>query len=99
MVYNDINESPFIFEYEDLKFYFSSNFLKEKFIREHINFIKEETMKLRVRFKNIIMCDELILLLLYKKIEKRGFRVYYKNHKLRENTCFNLIIDELSFID
>lgn len=99
MVYNDINESPFIFEYGDLKFYFSSNFLKEKFIKEYVNFVKDETMKLKIKFKNCIMCDEMILLLLYKKIEKRGFRVYIKNQRLRENTCFRLIIDEVSFIE
>lgn len=99
MVYNNIEESPFKFEYDDLQFYFSSNYLKEKFIRQYINFIKDETIKLKVKFKNVIMCDEMILLLLYKKVEKRGFRVYYKNHKLREQSAFNLVINEDSFIE
>lgn len=99
MVYNNIDESPFVFKYDDLTFYFSSNYLKEKFIKQYINFIKDETIKLKVKFKNVIMCDEMILLLLYKKVEKRGFRVYYKDHKLKELSGFNLLIDENSFID
>ena len=99
MVYNNIEESPFEFKYDDLKFYFSSNYLKEKFVRQYINFIKDETIKLKVKFKNVIMCDEMILLLLYKKVEKRGFRVYYKDHRLREQSEFNLVINEISFIE
>lgn len=30
MIYNDINESNYTFKYDDLVFYFSSNFYKEK---------------------------------------------------------------------
>ena len=33
MVYNDIDKSDYIFEYDKLKFYFSSLFYKEKFIK------------------------------------------------------------------
>ena len=31
MVYNDINESNYTYKYNDLVFYFSSNFYKEKY--------------------------------------------------------------------
>ena len=96
MVYNDINESNYTFEYDDLIFYFSSNFYKEKFIKEYYNFIKEETMKLKIKFKCNIYCDEMILLLLYKKIEKRGFKVTLKGKELSENYTFQFILNELS---
>ena len=92
MIYNDINESNYTFKYDNLVFYFSSNFYKEKFRKEHINFIHNETMKLKIKFKYNIYCDEMILLLLYKKIEKRGFRVEYKGKELVENYYIDLSI-------
>lgn len=97
MIYNDLNESDYIFKYNDLTFYFSSNFYKEKFIKEHIDFVREETMKLKVKFKCNIYCDEMILMLLYKKIEKRGFKVIYKEKELKENYYIDYMINDLSF--
>ena len=97
MVYKDINESNYIFEYNKLKFYFSSLFYKEKFIKEHIDFIRDETMKLKIKFKCSIYCDEMILLLLYKKIEKRGFKVLYNDKQIRENYLITSDIDIISY--
>lgn len=96
MIYNDINESNYTFNYDNLVFYFSSNFYKEKFIKEYSDFIKNETMKLKIKFKCNIYCDEMILLLLYKKIEKRGFKVEYKGKELIENYCIDFNINDLS---
>lgn len=96
MVYNDINESNYIFKYDDLLFYFSSKFYLEKFTKEYANFIKDETMKLKIKFKCNIYCDEMILLLLYKKIEKRGFKVLYNNRELRENYYIDFKISDMS---
>ena len=97
MVYKDINESNYIFEYNKLKFYFSSLFYKEKFIKEHIDFIRDETMKLKIKFKCSIYCDEMILLLLYKKIEKRGFKVLYNDTPIRENYFITSEVDAISY--
>ena len=92
MIYNDIEESVYNFKYDDMIFYFSSQFYKEKFEKEYITFLKEETDKLIVKFKCNVFADYLILLLLYRKIEKRGFRVEYKNEKLDNyNFVFTLI--------
>lgn len=96
MVYNDINESNYTFKYDDLLFYFSSKFYLEKFTKEYTNFIKDETMKLKIKFKCNIYCDEMILLLLYKKIEKRGFKVLYNNRELRENYYIDFKISDMS---
>lgn len=96
MIYNDINESIYTFKYDDLVFYFSSQFYQEKFTCEYSQFLKDETMKLKVKFKCNIYCDEMILLLLYKKIEKRGFKVLYKGKELNENYYIDFSINELS---
>lgn len=96
MVYNDINESNYTFKYDNLVFYFSSKFYQEKFIREYSEYLKDETMKLKIKFKCNIYCDEMILLLLYKKIEKRGFKVLYKGKELIENYYIDFSINKLS---
>ena len=96
MIYNDLNESNYTFKYDDLVFYFSSQFYQEKFTREYSQFLKDETMKLKIKFKCNIYCDEMILLLLYKKIEKRGFKVLYKDNELNENYYIDYKINELS---
>lgn len=96
MVYNDLNESNYTFKYDDLVFYFSSQFYLEKFIKEHLQYIKDETMKLKIKFKCGIYCDEMILLLLYKRIEKRGFKVTYKDKLLNENYYIDFNINEIS---
>ena len=87
MIYNDLNESNYTFKYDDLIFYFSSNFYKEKFIKEHINYIRDETMKFKIKYKCNAYIDDMLLLLLYKKIEKRGFKVLYDGNELQENYC------------
>lgn len=87
MIYNDINESNYMFTYDRLIFYFSSKFYLEKFTREYSNFIKDETMKFKIKYKCNAYIDEMLLLLLYKKIEKRGFKVLYDGNELQENYC------------
>ena len=87
MIYNDINESNYTFTYDRLIFYFSSRFYLEKFTREYTNFIKDETMKFKIKYKCGAYIDEMLLLLLYKKIEKRGFKVLYDGTELPENYC------------
>ena len=96
MVYNDINESNYIFTYDHLIFYFSSKFYLEKFTREYSNFIKDETMKFKIKYKCNAYIDEMLLLLLYKKIEKRGFKVEYKGKELIENYYIDFNINDLS---
>ena len=87
MIYNDLNESNYTFKYDKLVFYFSSQFYQEKFTREYSNFIKDETMKFKIKYKCNAYIDDMLLLLLYKKIEKRGFKVLYNGNELQENYC------------
>ena len=84
MIYNDLNNSTYSVTYDNFTLYFSSNFYKEKFVKNVDNFIKEETDKVKVKYKCDVYSDELFILLLYRKIEKRGFRVLYKNKEIKE---------------
>ena len=94
LVYNDIDESTYNFIYNDMTFYFSSNFYKEKFEKEYMQFLKEETDKLHIKFRCNIDADYMILLLLYKKIEKRGFRVLLKDIRLTDSYFVFTLIEE-----
>ena len=86
-IYYDLNDSTYTLKVEGLTFYFSSKFYLEKFTREYSNFIKDETMKFKIKYKCNAYIDEMLLLLLYKKIEKRGFKVLYDGNELQENYC------------
>ena len=94
MIYNDINESTYNFKYKDIVFYFSSKFYLEKFKNEYNSFLKEETDKLKIKFKCEIIADYMILLLLYKKIEKRGFKVILNNNEINENYLIFTLIEK-----
>ena len=97
MVYNDINESNYIFNYDNLSFYFSSKFYLEKFTHEYSSFLKDEIMKIKIKYKCNIYCDEMLLLLLYKRIEKRGFKVLYNGCEINENYYITSKIDPVSY--
>lgn len=82
-VYHNIDDSDYEYNFKNFKFIFSSKFYIEKFKSEIYNYIKENTEKINRKYSPIDL-DEYLALDLYRKIEKRGFRVYYKNLKLDE---------------
>lgn len=83
IIYNDLNESTFKFKYDDITFVFSSEFYLNNFLNRYNEYLKNENAKLYARYKTSIFADYLILIELYKKIEKRGFLVYYKDKDLK----------------
>lgn len=97
MVFIDINDSNIFFEYGELKLYFSSDLYYEKFKKDYKRFIKDETIKFQLKYKCFINCDYLLILLLYKKIEKRGFKVFYNNEVIKEDYYFTNELNGLSF--
>lgn len=97
MVYNDIEKSNLTFNYMDLQFYFSSNFYLEKFKKDFVEYVNTETIKLCVKFGCVIIPDEMLLINLYRKIEKRGYKVYYKGERLNKDVYFNLTFEDKSF--
>lgn len=86
-IYYDLSESDFTFSYDRLTFYFSSKYYLEKFKSMYVDYIKQETLKLSSKYKCCIYGDEMILLSLYKNIEKRGFRVEYKGKSI-DDMCY-----------
>lgn len=78
-VYYNLDESDYIFEYKDMKFYFSSNTYLTKFKEKYKDYLGMESIKMDIYFNATGYYDRILLLKLYRKIEKRGFRVLYKN--------------------
>lgn len=90
-VYQNIEESPIYYEYDNFTFYFSSAFYRRNFKLRVEQYIKEETYRLKNRYKVINekffndFLKEVLLISFYKKIEKRGFRVYLNEVRYKEN--------------
>lgn len=71
----DINKSEYYFKVNKLTFFFSSKFNKTRFENGFIEYVSEETNKIKAKYKVYINLTNYLLLAYYKKIEKRGFKV------------------------
>ena len=71
----NINKSEYYFKVNKLTFFFSSKFNKTRFENGFINYVNEETNKIKAKYKVNINLTNYLLLTYYKKIEKRGFKV------------------------
>lgn len=71
----DINKSEYYFRVNKLTFFFSSKFNKTRFENGFIEYVSEETNKIKAKYKVDINLTNYLLLAYYKKIEKRGFKV------------------------
>lgn len=96
-IYYDLDETLYSYRISDLKFYFSSKKYRDKFIKESEEFRKLETYKFENRYGTRLLSNEYFLILLYNRIEKRGFliEVISKRRKLYANPSVK--IDFLSF--
>ena len=74
-VYYDLKESNEIVELLNTRFYFSSSFNKERFLRGYESYIKEEEDKIIAKYGVKISIRFYLLFAYYIKIEKRGFYV------------------------
>ena len=74
-VYQDITKSDITFEVDDIKFYFSSLFNRERFKKKYEDFVNEEGNKVMIKYKLPINMKKYLLLSLYHKIEIRGFLI------------------------
>lgn len=72
-VYYDLSESKEIVELLNTRFYFSSSFNKERFLRGYETYIKEEEDKIIAKYGLKISIRYYLLIAYYMKIEKRGF--------------------------
>lgn len=91
-VYLFLEESEYISRYLVLKFYFSSEFYKNKFEREVDDYINIESQKLKHKYGVNVDFSYMLAIALYHKIEKRGFHVLYGDKKIHEETLFNVIL-------
>ena len=71
----DINKSEYYFKVNKLTLFFSSRFNKTRFENGFIEYVQEETNKIKAKYKVDINLTNYLLLAYYKKIEKRGFKV------------------------
>lgn len=94
IVYYELEDSPFFLRIDDFMFYFSSKFYMDKFSSEYKEYIRNETLKLNVRYKMIVYADEMLLLSLYKNIEKRGFKVKYKGVELIKDYYIDCLLSQ-----
>lgn len=85
-IYYDIKESDYYTKLnvnnEEIVLYFSSLFLRKKFIENVGIFIHNENIKLSLFYKIDIDATKLLILSYYKKIEKRGFRVLINDKEI-----------------
>lgn len=97
-IYYDLDKSPLEVEYKGFRFIFSSNFYLNKFKKELDSYISIEKQKMNLRYKSRLESDEFLALTLYKKIEKRGFKVYYENKPVTLDTTFVISLSYLNNI-
>lgn len=90
----ELEDSPFFVRLDDFMFYFSSSFYKTKFLKEYPDYIKNETLKLNVKYKMLVDADEMLLLAFYKQIEKRGFKVKYKGVELEKDYYIDCLVNQ-----
>lgn len=89
----ELEDSPFFLRIDDFMFYFSSDFYRKKFESEYKDYIRNETLKLNVKYKMLVYADEMLLLTLYKLIEKRGFKVKYKGVEIEKDYYIDCVLN------
>lgn len=82
-IYYNLLDSPYKFTFDDYDFIFSSQFYLDSFHKKYENYLLKEKEKLEYRFSENIDCNIILLIDLYKKVEKRGFLIKYKNEELK----------------
>lgn len=89
-IYYDLTESDVYVDLLELRFYFSSSFNKDRFLRGYKSYIKEEEDKIIAKYGVLISIRCYLLLAFYIKIEKRGF--YIKRYSAQSNN-YDIVID------
>lgn len=73
----DISKSEYCYKINRYSFYFSSKFNMDRFVNSFIDYVAEETAKFKAKYKIPVVLTDYLLVALYIKIEKRGFKVLY----------------------
>lgn len=84
-VYYNLYDSPFYYEIENFKLYFSSEYRKKLFLDKKYLYVKEKEIKLKKMIPHIDIDLKILLLIeLYFKIEYRGQFITYKNKPIKD---------------
>lgn len=86
--YENIENSNITFSYENLTFYFSSLFYKDKFMKGYKSYIKECTKMVSIRYNINIEMDMPFLVSYYRQIEKKGFKIECDEKRLDVHSMF-----------
>lgn len=89
-IYYNLEESQYRSQKGDLILYFSSKFYKDKYDEEVESYVNQETLKHKIKYDQNILFDSLLYIAFYKKIEKRGFKVLYKNKRIDPNQLIHV---------
>ncbi len=81
--FTDIEESDIYCDFDKYTLYFTSQFNKNKFIREVNDYIYLEELKFKTRYNLNIYLGLYFALVLYKKIQKKGTKVINKINNKR----------------
>ena len=89
-VYLNLYESDYFVTTQGLTFYFSSMACLERFKAKVMDYITFETERFISKYNININLDLYFMICFYKKIEKRGFRIYDedKKHYITKNLGF-----------
>lgn len=97
-IFYDLTESTEYVEMLDTRFYFSSSFNKERFLRGYYSFIKEEEDKISSKYGIKLRIKFYLLISYYLKIEKRGFYILRLSKKTGEYSL-NYQKDDIIFTE
>ena len=70
-IYYDLTESDVYVELLECRFYFSSSFNKERFLKGYESYIKEEEDKIIAKYGLLLSVRFYLLMAYYLKIEKK----------------------------
>lgn len=73
--YTDVDESDIYCDFDKYRLFFTSQFNKNKFIKEVNDYIYIEELKIKTRYNLNIYLGLYFALVLYKKIQKKGTKV------------------------
>lgn len=90
-IYLDLTESDYKVKKLGLTFYFSSKFYMEKFQNQVETFTHNEMLKLYNKYRVSSNLKIFLTISFYKRIEKRGFRIYdnIRNQEINKNVVIS----------
>ena len=97
-VYYNLYDSEYQYSFKRFKFVFSSKLYINNFIKRLNEYTQLENDKLRAKYQIELEAYEYLALSLYKKIEKRGFLVYYNDEEIDKNTTFTISLSALKYL-